>query len=95
MGIIKSPVLTEKMVNQTDKYNRYGFIVDLHANKLQIKKAVEDLYGVNVVSVRTMIYPAKTKVKYTKRGLQESKQGAYKKAIVQLEEGQSIDFYNA
>ncbi|NPA46051.1 MAG: 50S ribosomal protein L23 [Chlorobi bacterium] len=95
MGIIKSPVLTEKMVNQTDKYNRYGFIVDLHANKLQIKKAVEDLYGVKVVSVRTMIYPAKTKVKYTKRGLQESKQGAYKKAIVQLEEGQSIDFYNA
>jgi large subunit ribosomal protein L23 len=94
MGIIKSPILTEKMVDQTDKYNRYGFVVDLKATKPQIKKAIEDLYGVDVVSVRTMIYPAKTKLKYTKRGLQQSKKGAYKKAIVELKEGQSIDFFN-
>lgn len=94
MGIIKEPILTEKMVGLSDKFNRYGFIVDLKANKIQIKKAVEDMYGVNVVKVNTMIYPAKTKLKYTKRGFSESKKGAYKKAIVELEEGQSIDFFN-
>ncbi len=94
MGIIKEPILTEKVVDQTDKFNRYGFIVDLHANKIQIKKAVEEMYGVEVVKVNTMIYPAKTKLKYTKRGFQESKRGAFKKAIVELKEGQSIDFFN-
>ncbi len=94
MGIIKKPILTEKMVDQTDKFNRYGFVVDIKATKDQIKSAVEKMYGVKVVKVNTMIYPAKRKVKYTKRGLSLSKQGAYKKAIVQLQEGDSIDFYN-
>jgi len=94
MSIIKRPVLTEKMLDQTDKYNRYGFIVDIKADKNQIKNEVERLYGVDVVKVRTMIYPAKKKVKYTRKGIFTSKEGAYKKAIVELKEGQSIDFYN-
>ncbi len=94
MDVIKKPILTEKMVDLTDKFNRYGFVVDIHADKHQIKKAVEDMYGVEVVSVRTMIYPAKKKTKYTKRGINVSKRGAFKKAIVQLKEGDSIDFYN-
>jgi len=94
MSIIKRPILTEKMVDQTDKFNRYGFVVDLKADKQQIKNAIEKMYDVEVVKVRTMIYPAKKKVKYTKRGIFTSKEGAYKKAIVELKEGQSIDFYN-
>jgi len=94
MSIIKRPILTEKMLDQTDKFNRYGFIVDIKADKEQIKKELEKLYGVKVVKVRTMIYPAKKKTKYTRKGIFTSKEGAYKKAIVELEKGQSIDFYN-
>jgi large subunit ribosomal protein L23 len=94
MGIIKKPILTEKMLQQTDKFNRYGFVVDIHADKEQIKNAVEKMYGVEVVKVRTMIYPAKQKTKFTKKGIFRSKKGAYKKAIVELKEGQSIDYYN-
>ncbi len=94
MDIIKKPILTEKMLDQTDKFNRYGFIVDKKATKPQIKKAIEDLYGVKVVAIRTMIYPAKKKMKFTKRGILRGTEGAYKKAIVELAEGQNIDFYN-
>ncbi len=94
MGIIKKPILTEKMVDQTDKFNRYGFIVDIKADKQQIKNAIEKMYDVEVVKVRTMIYPAKKKTKYTRKGIFTSKTGAYKKAIVELKADQSIDFYN-
>ncbi len=94
MDIIKKPILTEKMLEQTDKYNRYGFIVDKRATKSQIKKAIEDLFIVKVVRVNTMIYPAKKKMKFTKKGILHGSEGAYKKAIVQLAEGENIDFYN-
>ncbi|NPA42938.1 MAG: 50S ribosomal protein L23 [Chlorobi bacterium] len=94
MSIIKRPILTEKMVDQTDKYNRYGFIVDIKATKEDIKREVEKLYNVEVLKVRTMIYPARKKTKYTRKGVFTSKEGAYKKALVDLKEGQSIDFYN-
>ncbi len=94
MSIIKRPILTEKMVDQADKFNRYGFVVDLKADKQQIKNAIEKMYGVEVLKVRTMIYPAKKKLKYTRSGIFTSKKGAFKKAIVDLKEGQSIDFYN-
>jgi len=94
MSIIKKPILTEKMMADSEQYNRYGFVVDKKANKLEIKKAIEALYGVDVLAVRTMNYPPKRKTRYTKSGVVKGKTNAYKKAIVQIAEGQSIDFYN-
>ncbi len=94
MSIIKKPILTEKMMSETEQFNRYGFVVDNGANKIEIKKAVEDLFGVDVLAVRTMNYPPERKTRYTKNGVVTGKTNAYKKAIVQIAEGQSIDFYN-
>ena len=94
MSIIKKPILTEKMMNETEQFNRYGFVVDRRANKIEIKKAIEDLFGVDVLAVRTMNYPPERKTRYTKSGVVKGKTNAYKKAIVQIEDGQSIDFYN-
>ena len=94
MSIIKKPILTEKMMNETEQFNRYGFVVDKKANKIEIKKTIEELYGVNVLAIRTMNYPPIRKTRYTKSGVVSGKTNAYKKAIVQLEDGQSIDFYN-
>ncbi len=94
MSIIKKPILTEKMMNETEKFNRYGFVVDKKANKIEIKKAIEDLYGVDVLAVRTMNYPPVRKTRYTRSGIVTGKTNAYKKAIVEIAEGQSIDFYS-
>ena len=73
---------------------RYGFIVDIKANKVEIRKAVEKLYGVNVKSVNTMNVMGKVKARYTKTGLQIGRRPNYKKAIVTLAEGEVIDFYS-
>ena len=81
MGIIIKPIVTEKMTAMGEKYNRYGFRVDPKADKLQIKKAVEEMYNVTVVSVNTMNYRGKNKSRYTK-------------ALVTLKEGETIDFYS-
>ncbi len=94
MSIIKKPILTEKMMNETEKFNRYGFVVDKRANKVEIKKAIEDLFGVDVLKVRTMNYPPVRKTRYTRSGVVQGKTAAYKKAIVEIGEGQNIDFYN-
>ncbi|HOP00336.1 MAG TPA: 50S ribosomal protein L23 [Bacteroidales bacterium] len=94
MNILLKPVVTEKMTAQGDKFNRYGFIVDKRANKLQIKKAVEDLYGVTVDSVNTLRYGGKVKTRNTKSGLLTGKTNAYKKAVITLAEGSKIDFYS-
>ncbi|MBR5644051.1 MAG: 50S ribosomal protein L23 [Salinivirgaceae bacterium] len=94
MSIIIRPIITEKMTAQAEKLNRYGFIVDKKADKLQIRKEVEDLYGVSVDSVNTIRYAGKRKSRYTKAGFVEGRTNAYKKAIVTLKEGQSIDFYS-
>lgn len=94
MSIIVRPIITEKMTAQAEKLNRYGFIVDKKADKLQIRKEVEDLYGVSVDSVNTIRYAGKRKSRYTKAGFVEGRTNAYKKAIVTLKEGQSIDFYS-
>ena len=94
MEIIHKPIVTEKMTAQADDLNLYGFIVDKRANKIQIKKAVEDLYNVTVESVNTMRYGGKTKSRYTKTGIVTGKSKSYKKAIVTLVEGDSIDFYS-
>jgi large subunit ribosomal protein L23 len=94
MNILLKPIVTEKMTSQGDKFNRYGFLVAKTANKLQIKKAVEDLYSVTVDSVNTMRYGGKIKTRNTKSGLLVGKTAATKKAVVTLAEGNKIDFYS-
>jgi len=94
MNIIIKPVITEKMTGLSEKLNRFGFIVNKKANKIQIKKAVEDFYGVDVLAVNTMNYSGKEKSRFTKGGVISGKTSAYKKAIVTLAEGETIDFYS-
>ena len=94
MIIIKKPVITEKMTAISEKLNRYAFIVDKQANKIQIKQAVEKLYGVKVVAVNTMNYEGKSKSRYTKGGVITGKASDTKKAIVTLAEGETIDFFS-
>lgn len=94
MDILIRPVVTEKMERLTEKVNQYGFIVDKRANKLQIKKAIEELYGVTVDSVNTMRYAGKVKSRYTRTGVLVGRTNSYKKAIVTLKEGEKIDFYS-
>jgi large subunit ribosomal protein L23 len=94
MNILLKPIVTEKMTSQGDKFNRYGFIVARNANKIEIKKAVEEMYGVTVESVNTMRYGGKIKTRYTKSGVMSGKSAATKKAVVTLAEGNTIDFYS-
>ena len=94
MNILLKPIVTEKMTSQGDKFNRYGFIVARNANKIEIKKAVENLYGVTVESVNTMRYGGKVKTRFTKSGVMTGKTAAIKKAIITLAEGNTIDFYS-
>ena len=93
MNILIKPVITEKMTDESEKYNRFGFIVDRRANKLEIKDAVEKMYGVSVEKVRTMVVPGKAKSRNTKGGVISGRTNSYKKAIVDVAEGESIDFY--
>ena len=94
MGMIVKPLVTEKMTKLTEKLNRFGFIVRPEANKLEIKSEIEALYNVTVVSVNTMNYDGKNKTRYTKSGLIRGRKNAYKKAIVTLKDGDTIDFYS-
>jgi len=94
MSIIIKPIITEKITKDGEVFNRFGFIVDKRANKIQIKNAVEAAYNVSITEVNTMNYRADRSVKYTKSGLISGKTNAYKKAIVQVKEGETIDFYN-
>ena len=95
MAFIIKPVVTEKMTNITEKRpNRYGFIVRPEANKFQIKDEVESLYNVTVVDVNTMVYAGKRSHRYTRAGLIKGQKSSFKKAIVTLKEGDTIDFYS-
>ena len=94
MDILLKPVVTEKMTDQSEKSNRFGFIVAMDANKIQIKKAVEELYGVTVETVNTMNYPGKKKSRNTRSGVTTGRTASYKKAIITLAEGDTIDFYS-
>ena len=94
MDILIKPIITEKMTNMSEKSNRYGFIVDVKASKLQIKKAVEDMYKVDVKSVNTMNYEGKLKTRFTKKAVIKGRQNSRKKAIVFLGDGQVIDFFS-
>ena len=95
MACIIKPLCTEKVSKITDKQpNRYGFVVKPEANKLQIKKEVESLYNVTVVDVNTILYAGKRQARYTKAGLVKGQKNSFKKAIVTLKDGDTIDFYS-
>ena len=94
MEIKIQPIVTEQATKLTEKLNRYTFRVSLDANKDQIKDLVEKLYGVKVVDVNTMIVRAKNKSRYTKSGLLRGKTSAYKKAVISVADGETIDFYS-
>lgn len=93
MNILIKPIITEKATADAEVNNRYGFVVNTKANKVEIKKAVESAYGVSVTAVRTMNVRPDRRTRHTKTGIQTGKTNAYKKAIVQVAEGDTIDFY--
>jgi len=94
MTVILKPIITEKMTQMGEKLNRYGFLVDRKANKLQIKQAIKDLYGVDVATVNTLVYSGKNKSRFTKSGVISGRTSTYKKAIITLVKGETIDFYS-
>ena len=94
MSILKKPLVTEK-VSGLNESGKYGFIVDEDANKVEIKKAVEDMYGVTVEAINTMRYQGKMKSRNTKARIISGRTKSYKKAIVTVAEGEIIDFYSA
>ncbi len=93
MSIIIKPIISEKATYLTDLRGQYSFLVDTKANKIQIKKAVEEAYGVKVAEVRTMIYAPKVSSRYTKKGLQVGKTNKLKKAVVELQSGEVLDVF--
>ncbi|MEO5600517.1 MAG: 50S ribosomal protein L23 [Cyclobacteriaceae bacterium] len=93
MSVLKKPLVTEKVSAMNEK-GKYGFIVDAEANKVEIKKAVEKQYGVNVEKVNTMNVMGKLKTRYTKAGVLSGRRPNYKKAIITLAAGEVIDFYS-
>lgn len=94
MEILIKPIVTEKMTGQAESLNRYGFIVNRNATKIQIRKAVESLYNVSVESVNTLIHGGKRKSRFTKAGVISGSTGISKKAIVTIAKGETIDFYS-
>jgi large subunit ribosomal protein L23 len=91
--ILIRPLITEKMTRITDKQGKFGFIVNVDANKIEIATAVEKAYGVTVEKVNTLRYDGKRKFRYTTKGIIEGRSASYKKAIIKLKAGETIDFY--
>ncbi len=93
-AVLIKPLVTEKSNKLTDSARTYAFKVDRKANKLEVKKAVEDFYGVTVTEVNTIVVPGKAKTKFTKAGFISGRKPAYKKAYVKVAEGDAIDLYS-
>ena len=91
--ILIKPILTEKANGQQENLRRYAFKVDRRANKLEIKSAIEQFYGVNVLEVNTLVVPGKNKTRSTKAGIISGIKSGYKKALVTVAEGETIDLY--
>jgi len=91
--ILKKPLITEKANMLTDKLKKLTFVVEKTATKDQIKSSIEKLYNVEVTSVNTMRYAGKLKAKNTKKGMMIGRRDAFKKAVVSLKDGDTIDFY--
>ena len=94
VDILIKPIITEKMTKAGEKLGKYGFVVSRDANKLQIKAAIEMMYGVSVKQVNTLVSPGKAKSRNTKKGLVTGVKPAFKKAVVSLAQGETIDFYS-
>jgi large subunit ribosomal protein L23 len=92
--VLVRPVITEKVNLQMERSGRYTFVVGKHANKLEIKKAVEEFYGVKVAEVNTCVVPAKSKTRFTKAGLLSGRKPSYKKAIITVAAGETIDLFS-
>jgi len=93
--IIKKPIISEKATGLSEAFNRFTFAVDRTANKIEIKKAVEKMYGVQITDVRTMNYGGgKPSTKYTNRGVVEQPSKKWKKAVVTVADGETIDLFN-
>lgn len=92
--VLVRPRITEKVNSQMEKDGRYTFVVDKRANKIEIKKAVEEFFDVKVADVNTIVVPAKAKSRFTKAGLVSGRKPSFKKAIVTLKEGESIDLFS-
>jgi len=92
--ILFRPIVTEKLTALGEKLNRYGFIVDKRANKIEIKGAIEKMYGVSVTAVNTITYAGKIKSRNTKSGVIKGQRNSFKKAIITVNEGDKIDFYS-
>lgn len=95
MSILKRPIITEKATKNGESLGQYGFLVDIKANKIQVKQAVEKMYSVTVERVNTMKYYNKVKIKQTTKGIAAGGKGAFKKAVVTLKKGETIDFYSS
>ncbi len=93
MSVLIRPLITEK-VSAQNEHGKYGFVVEKGANKVQIKKEIEKMYGVTVEAVNTMNYQGKTKTRNTKAGMVKGRMPSYKKAIVSVADGDVIDFYS-
>jgi large subunit ribosomal protein L23 len=94
MEILKKPILTEKASLLTEKLNRFTFKADHRANKLEIKQAIEKMYGVTIEAINTMVVVGKIKSRNTKAGMTSGRAAKYKKAVVTLKDGETIDFYS-
>lgn len=93
MSILIKPLITEKMTGLSEKRGQYGFVVNRDANKVEIRKAVEEQYNVTVTSVNTMMYAGKNKKRYTKTAIVDGRTNHFKKALVSVADGDVIDFY--
>ncbi|MCS7052248.1 MAG: 50S ribosomal protein L23 [Ignavibacterium sp.] len=92
-NVLIKPLITEKMTNLSAEKSQYGFIVNPKANKIDIKRAVEKKFNVHVESVRTMNYSGKTKTQFRKSGRFVGRTASFKKAIVTLKKGETIEFF--
>ncbi len=92
--VLIRPILTEKANAQQEKLRRYAFKVNRKANKLEIKKAIEQFYGITVTDVNTVVVPSKVRSRSTKAGVITGRKSGYKKALVTVAEGDSIDLYS-
>ena len=91
--VLIKPIITEKAELLSNGFNQFSFVVNKKANKIEIKKAVEDLYSVSVAAVNTLVMPAKARSRNTRSGVINGRVSSYKKAIVTLAEGETIDFF--
>ncbi len=94
MGILIRPVITEKATADSEDNNRFAFVVKRDSNKIEIKNAIEELYGVHIEGIRTMVVRGKKKSRFTKNGVISGNTGTYKKAIVEVRSGETIDLYS-